>query len=204
MSYEDLNEWETEELEALVSDTAVRREMRQAAQKIIEARKPPVSDLPMLRNPDGYEGGFLSNFNESFFGNGEEIIEGLPLLAQGARNLWNSPRETASAAWDGITDHYAARWAYGNTDVIGENFYNDPVGMMLDISPVGSLMKGGAAAARLGVKGANAAIPDLKPQVLNPVNQSIDAVSRAGNWIESLDPYSGMIDMARLGTYGLR
>jgi hypothetical protein len=208
MSYEDLNEWETSELEGLASDPAVSREMRQAAQKVIEARKPPASDIPALRNPDGYEAtgfdGFMSNVNESFFGNGEEIIEGLPLLAQGARNAWNKPRETWEAAKEGINDHYAARWAYGNTDVIGENFYNDPVGMMLDVSPVGSLMKGGAAAARLGVKGANAAIPDLKPQVLNTANQSLDAVSRAGNWIESLDPYSGMVDMARLGTYGLR
>jgi hypothetical protein len=205
MSYKYLNEWETDELESLVADPAVRREMRAAAQEIIDARKPPVS---FIKNPDGYEAtgfdGFMSNFNESFFGNGEEIIEGLPLLVQGARNLWNNPKETWEAAKEGINDHYAARWGYGNTDVIGENIYNDPVGMFLDISPVGSLMKGGAAAARLGVKGANAAIPDLKPQVLNTANQTLDAVSRAGNWIESLDPYSGMVDMARLGTYGLR
>ena len=208
MSYEDLNEWETEQLEALVSDLAVRREMRTAAQKIIDARKPPVSDIPVLANPEGYEaeglGGFISNFNESLFGNGEEIIEGLPLLVQGARNLWNNPSETWEAAKEGIGDHYAARWGYGNTDVIGENFYNDPVGMFLDVSPVGTLMKGGAAAARLGVKAADKAIPDIKPQVLNTANETLNAVSRAGNWIESLDPYSGMIDMARLGGYALR
>ena len=208
MSYEDLNEWETNELEGLVSDPAVSREMRQAAQKVIEARKPPSSDIPALRNPDGYEAtgfdGFMSNVNESFFGNGEEIIEGLPLLIQGARNLWNNPSETWEAAKEGIGDHYAARWGYGNTDVIGENFYNDPVGMFLDVSPVGTLMKGGAAAARLGVKAADKAIPDIKPQVLNTANETLNAVSRAGNWIESLDPYSGMIDMARLGGYALR
>ena len=208
MSYEDLNEWENSELEALIADPQVSRPMRQAAEKILEARKTPVSSVPILANPAGYEpeglGGLMGNFNESFFGNGEEIIEGLPLLVQGARNLWNEPRETASAAWDGIKDHYAARWAYGNTDVIGENFYNDPVGMMLDVSPVGSLMKGGAAAARLGVKGAEKLAPDIKPQVLNTANESLNAVSRAGNWLESLDPYSGMIDAARLGTYAMR
>lgn len=208
MSYEDLNEWENSELEALIADPQISRPMRQAAEKIVEARKRPVSSVPAFANPAGYEpeglGGFMGNFNESFLGNGEEIIEGLPLLVQGARNLWNEPRETASAAWDGIKDHYAARWAYGNNDVIGENFYNDPVGMMLDVSPVGSLMKGGAAAARLGIKGAEKLAPDIKPQVLNTANESLNAFSRAGNWIESLDPYSGMVDAARLGTYGLR
>ena len=204
MSYEDLNEWETNELEGLVSDTQVSRPMRQAAQKIIEARKPPVSDFAALANPEEYGGGFRGNVNDSFFGNAEEIIEGLPLLVQGARNLWNEPRETASAGWDGIKDHYAARWAYGNTDVIGENFYNDPIGMMLDASPVGGLMKGGAAIGRLGLKGAQKLAPDIKPQILNTANESLDAVSRAGNWIESLDPYSGMIDASRLGTYAMR
>ena len=103
---------------------------------------------------------------------------------------------------DGITDHkgtlgirqYGCYW---------RKQYNDPVGMMLDIScrlTHERLGKGG----KLGVKGANAAIPDLKPQVLNPVNQSIDVSAILAIWIESLDPYSGMIDMARLGTYGLR
>ena len=183
MSYEDLNEWETDELEGLASDPAVRREMRQAAQKIIEARKPPVSDIPALANPEGYEAeglsGFVSNFNESFFGNGEEIIEGLPLLVQGARNLWNNPSETWEAAKEGIGDHYAARWAYGNPNVIAENLYNDPVGMFLDASPVGTLMKGGAAAARLGVKAADKAIPDIKPQVLNTC-KSINRCSQQG------------------------
>jgi hypothetical protein len=204
MSYEDLNEWETKQLDELIKDPQVSRPMRQAAQKIVEARKPPISDLPLLANPEGYGGGFMGNVNDSFFGNAEEIIEGLPLLVQGAKNLWDNPRETASAGWDGIKDHYAARWAYGNTDVIGENLYNDPVGMMLDVSPVGSLMKGGAAMGRLGVRGAEALAPDMKPQVLNTANEALNSVSRAGNWIESLDPYSALIDSARLGTYAMR
>ena len=203
MSYEDLNEWETDELEGLVSDPQVSRPMRQAAQKILDARNPPAPPQ-YLASPKGYDDSFISNFNDSFFGAGKQMIEGFPHLYAGAQRFFDEPAETASAAWDGIKDHYAARWAYGNPSVIGENLYEDPVGMLMDASLIGTGGKILAGLGRAGVKAADTIVPDLKPQVVNTANQALDSVSKAGNWIESLDPYSGMIDATRLGTFPFR
>lgn len=96
-------------------------------------------------SPLEFLGAMAGNIPESA---GRAVSTTLSGVASLGKGLVTSPLETLGGIIPGIVDHYGSR--YGSADARRDTVRNDPVGMVLDMIPVGKGLQAAPAAARAG------------------------------------------------------
>lgn len=145
-----------------------KRAIRAELKKRSEAAASPAPGMPtptvdpMTGQPTGGAPEWMTNLVPSAAGVVDDTLSGLGQLAK-------SPVETLSAMPAGIAEHYSSR--YSSPEQALQTFQQDPAGVLMDVVPVGGVVKGlgiaskaaGAGKAGNALKATGAALERLDP-----------------------------------------